>query len=76
MATEIKIEISIVSPEHRALVGGASHACRHIAEKLRDGEPVEESKDFAVPANRPRGDWVAACRPCAEYICTHQPNKA
>ena len=66
MATnETKVEFLKVRPEHKVQVGGATYVCKHLAEKLNNGEPAIESEITAcgVP-----GECAAICIPCAEYI--------
>ena len=45
--------------------GGFEIGCKHLAEKLNNGEPVVESEimDSGSP-----GEFAARCIPCAEYI--------
>ncbi|PYU22422.1 MAG: hypothetical protein DMG30_14875 [Acidobacteria bacterium] len=66
MPTQAKVQIVQVPPEQRAQVKGATHACRHIADKLNNGEPVVAGKDFSGRM-QPEA-WAATCRVCAEYL--------
>lgn len=54
-------------PEHRALVNGATLACRHVCEALLTAtKPLAESNDF--PRQYYGGNEVAACPECSEWI--------
>ena len=47
MLTLVKVQIVQVPPEQREQVNGATHACRHTADKLNNGERVAAGKDFS-----------------------------
>jgi len=66
MLTLVKVQIVQVPPEQRAQVSGATHACRHIADKLNNGERVAAGNDFS--GGMQTGEWAATCRTCAEYL--------
>ncbi|PYU28085.1 MAG: hypothetical protein DMG32_03735 [Acidobacteria bacterium] len=65
--TDVKVELFPVRLEHQALVNGATQACRHIAARLNDGEPMVHSKNqpFGVDLS---GDKMALCSECVKYI--------
>ena len=66
MATnEANVEFVKTRPEHKVQVGGATYVCKHLAEKLNNGEPVIESEIMEGGAP---GELAATCIPCAEYI--------
>ena len=66
MLTVVKVQIVQVPPELRAQVNGATHACRHIADKLNNGERVVAGKDFS--GRMQTEAWAATCSMCAEYL--------
>jgi len=66
MLTLVKVQIVQLPMEQRARVNGATHACRHTADKLNNGERVAEGKDFS--GGMRTGEWAATCRTCAEYL--------
>ena len=66
MLALIKVQIVQVSPEQRAHVKGATHACKHVADKLHNGEAVVPGRDFS--RRMQPGEWPATCRMCAEYL--------
>jgi hypothetical protein len=66
MLTLVKVQIVQVPPEQREQVNGATHACRHTADKLNNGERVAAGKDFSGGIRT--GEWAATCRTCAEYL--------
>jgi hypothetical protein len=43
----VKVQIVELPTEQRVRVNGATHACRHIADKLNNGERVAAGKDFS-----------------------------
>ena len=66
MATkETKVEFLKTRPEHKVQVGGATYVCKHLAEKLNNGEPVIESEITTCDVP---GEFAAICISCAEYI--------
>jgi hypothetical protein len=71
MPTLVKVQIVQVPPEQRAQVNGATHACKHIADKLNNGEAVVPGKDFS--GGMQPGEWAATCRTCAEYLQSLAP---
>ncbi len=66
MLTLVKVQIVQLPTEQSAQVSGATHACRHIADKLNNGERVAAGKDFS--GGMQTGEWAATCRLCAEYL--------
>lgn len=66
MLTLVKVQIVQLPTEQKAQVDGATHACRHIADKLNNGERVVAGKDFSGRAET--AEWAATCRTCAEYL--------
>ena len=70
MLTLVKVQIVQLPTEQRAQVNGATHACRHIADKLSNGERVAAGKDFS--SEMQTGEWAATCRTCAEYFRSRQ----
>jgi hypothetical protein len=73
MLTLVKVQIVQVPPEQRAQVNGATHACRHTADKLNNGEQVAAGKDFS--GGMQTGDWAATCRTCAEYLRSRETTR-
>jgi hypothetical protein len=71
MPTQVKVQIVQVPPEQRAQVKGATHACRHIADKLNNGEPLLPGKDFS--GRMQPGERAATFRLCAEYLYSLAP---
>ena len=74
MLTLVKVQIVQVPPEQRAQVNGATHACRHIADKLNNGESVVAGKDFS--GKMQTGEWAATCRTCAEYLLSREATRS
>jgi hypothetical protein len=73
MATkEAKLDFLKTRSEHKKQVGGATYVCRHLAEKLNNGEPLIESK---ITAGDVPGEFVATCISCAEYIWASLPKR-
>ena len=71
MATkEARVEFFKTRPEHKPQVGGAAYVCRHIAEKLKNGAAVVESK---IMSGRLPGEFAGVCSQCAESIWSKQP---
>jgi hypothetical protein len=66
MPTLVKVQIVQVPPEQRAQLNGATHACRHIADKLNNGETVVAGRDFS--GGMQTEEWAATCSMCAEYV--------
>jgi hypothetical protein len=66
MPTLAKVQIVQVPPEQRAQVQGATHACKHVADKLNNGEVVAPGNDFS--GRMQSGERAATCRMCAEYL--------
>jgi hypothetical protein len=66
MLALVKVQILQVPQEQRERVNGATHTCRHIADKLNNGERVAAGKDFSGGIQT--GEWAATCRTCAEYL--------
>jgi len=62
---ETKVEFLKVRPEHKVQVGGATYACKHLANKLNNNEPLSERE--ITPGDVP-GEFVAICISCAECI--------
>ena len=62
---ETEVEFLKTLPEHKKQVGGATYVCKHLAEKLNNGEPVVESE--IMDSGSPR-EFAATCIPCVEYI--------
>ena len=73
MLTLVKVQIVQVPPEQRPQVNGATHACRHTADKLNNGERVAEGKDFSGGIQT--GEWAATCRTCAEYLRSRETTR-
>ena len=73
MPTQAKVQIVQVPPKHREQVNGATHACRHIADKLNNGETVVAGKDFG--GRMQTGEWAATCRMCAEYLRSREATR-
>jgi hypothetical protein len=73
MLTLAKVQIVQVSAEQRSQVNGATHACRHIADKLSNGERVVAGKDFS--GKMQTGEWAATCRMCAEYLRSRESTR-
>ncbi len=66
MATnKAKVEFLKTRPEHRVQVGGATYVCKHLAEKLKNREPLIESE---ITTTNVPGESAAICMPCAESI--------
>ena len=71
MATkEARVEFFKTRPEHKTQVGGAAYVCRHIAENLKNGAAVVESR---IMSGRLPGEFAGVCSQCAEYILSKQP---
>ena len=66
MLALVKVQIVQLPTEQRAQVDGATHACRHIADKLNNGERVVAGRDFC--GRMQTEEWAATCRICAEYL--------
>jgi len=66
MLTLVKVQIVQLPLEQRAQVNGATHACRHTADKLNNGERVAAGKDFS--GGMQAGEWAATCPTCAGYL--------
>ena len=64
MLALVKVQIVQLPTEQRAQVDGATHACRHIADKLNNGERVVAGRDFI--GRMQTEEWAATCRICAE----------
>jgi hypothetical protein len=73
MLTLVKVQIVQVPPEQREQVNGATHACRHTADKLNNGERVAAGKDFS--RGMQSGEWAATCRTCAEYLRSRETTR-
>jgi hypothetical protein len=73
MPTLAKVQIVQVPLEQRPQVNGATHACKHIADKLNNGEPVVAGRDFS--RRMQTGEWAATCRMCAEYLCSRESTR-
>ena len=71
MPTVVKVQIVQVPPEQRAQVQGATHACKHVADKLNSNEAVVPGRDFGSRIQP--GDWAATCRMCTEYLHNLMP---
>ena len=70
IARDVQAEIFEVRSQLRSLVNEATHACRHIAEILNNGEPLVRAKN-TLPTHPTAGkEWAATCPACAEYIRT------
>ena len=74
MLTLVKVQIVQVPPEQREQVNGATHACRHTADKLNNGERVAAGKDFS--GGMQTGEWAATCRTCAEYLRSRETTRS
>jgi hypothetical protein len=73
MATnEAKVEFFKTRPEHKVQIGGATYVCKHLAEKLKNREPVIESE---ITAGDVPGEFAAICISCAEYIWASLPKR-
>jgi hypothetical protein len=59
MPTQVKVQIVQVPPEQRMQLNGATHACRHIADKLNNGERVVAGRDFS--GGMQTKEWAATC---------------
>jgi len=73
MLTLVKVQIVQLPTEQRAQVNGATHACRHTADKLNNGEHVAPGKDFS--GGMQTGEWAATCRTCAEYLRSRETTR-
>jgi hypothetical protein len=73
MLTLVKVQIVQLPTEQRAQVNGATHACRHTADKLNNGEHVAAGKDFSGRVQT--GEWAATCRTCAEYLRSRETTR-
>jgi hypothetical protein len=73
MVSSSKVQIVQVPPEQREQVNGATHACRHTADKLNNGERVAAGKDFSGGIEA--GEWAATCRTCAEYLRSRETTR-
>jgi hypothetical protein len=73
MLTLVKVQIVQLPTEQRAQVNGATHACRHTADKLNNGERVAAGKDFS--GGMQTGEWAATCRTCAEYLRSRETTR-
>jgi hypothetical protein len=73
MLTLVKVQIVQVPPEQREHVSGATHACRHIADKLNNGERVAAGNEFSGRVQT--GEWAATCRTCAEYLRSRETTR-
>ena len=71
MPTLTKVQIVQVPLEQRVQVQGASHACKHVADKLDNGVVIVPGRDFS--GRMQPGDWAATCRMCAEYLHSFVP---
>ena len=74
MLTLVKVQIVELPTEQRVQVNGATHACRHIADKLSNGERVAAGRDFS--GGMQTGEWAATCRICAEYLRSRETTRA
>jgi hypothetical protein len=74
MMALVRVQILQLPTEQRAQVNGATHACRHIADKLNNGEPVAAGKDFS--GGMQTGEWAATCRTCAEYLRSRETTQS
>ena len=73
MATEeTKVEFLKTRPEHKVQVGGATYVCKHLAEKLKNREPLIESE---ITAGDVPGEFAAICISCAEHIWASLPKR-
>lgn len=73
MLALVKVQILRVGQEERERVNGATHACRHIADKLHNGESVVAGRDFSASVQT--GEWAATCRTCAEYLRSRETTR-
>jgi hypothetical protein len=73
MPTLVKVQIVQVPSEQRAQLNGATHACRHIADKLNNGERVVAGRDFS--GRMQTEEWAATCGMCAEYIRSREATR-
>ncbi len=73
MLALVKVQIVQLPTEQRAQVDGATHACRHIADKLNNGERVVAGRDFI--GRMQTEEWAATCRICAEYVRSREATR-
>jgi hypothetical protein len=66
-----RVQIVQVPAEYSARLEGATHACRHIADKLNNGATVVPGRDFNGKVES--GSWAATCGVCAEYLDNFAP---
>jgi hypothetical protein len=66
-----RVQIVQVPAEYSARLEGATHACRHIADKLNGGAAVLLGRDFNGKVES--GSWAATCGVCAEYLDNFAP---
>jgi len=66
----LKNEIRRAAWQPKKQVGGATYVCKHLAEKLKNCEPLIESE---ITTGEVPGEFAAICISCAEYIWASLP---